>query len=227
MTKFSCKIGEFKSSVILLKDGRAMEVRRGDKTVFAAAEPRTFWATLNAWIATLPAGGVAAIKASSGAVAAPADRYATTNPVLARFFARARAKRSGRMNNRNMTDERETNEAAARSFVRMWQKYIDSDKKAVPPREPNPYYASHLAEAEARLAAVLEANKTAPQRYYFGKSSYFTLLPDGELCSVYYNAADNTIARREKENGNWVWVRLTDPEMPLWFQDRSRRMIKL
>lgn len=43
------------SSVVMLRDGRAMEIRRGDKTTFADGE-RRFWSSWSEWMATLPDG---------------------------------------------------------------------------------------------------------------------------------------------------------------------------
>lgn len=72
MTKLSCKIGDFASSVVVLKDGRAMEVRRGDETRFRGLG-RTYWPSVDAWKATLPEGGLAVIKGSAPA----ADKWTT------------------------------------------------------------------------------------------------------------------------------------------------------
>jgi hypothetical protein len=44
------------SSVVILRDGAALEIRRGTKTSWSAGEERRRWPSLEAWIATLPAG---------------------------------------------------------------------------------------------------------------------------------------------------------------------------
>jgi hypothetical protein len=225
MTKYSCKIGEFKSSVVVLKDGRAMEVRRGDKTVFAAADPRRYWPNLDAWKATLPTGGVAAITESGRS---RADRFATTNPVLARFFERARAKRGDSVRSANIKSLG-TREERVRRNIGWYRSYIVTAADAPSWRKQgNAYYEEQVALGEAQLAKLLESGRGSEKLYHVRQSGFFTMLPDGELVSVHYSSWDNLIARRgEVEDGYYTWIPLTDPEMPLWFMAGPNRMIKL
>jgi hypothetical protein len=46
--------GETKSSVVILKNGSALEVRRGEKTRWVSGEERTTWPSITAWLSTLP-----------------------------------------------------------------------------------------------------------------------------------------------------------------------------
>lgn len=46
--------GDKKSSVVILNNGSALEVRRGEKTRWAAGEKRTTWPSITAWLSTLP-----------------------------------------------------------------------------------------------------------------------------------------------------------------------------
>jgi len=228
MTKYSCKIGDFKSSVVVLKDGRAMEVRRGEKTTFYKADPpRIYWPTLDAWKATLPEGGVAAIKESGRSAT---DRFATTNPVLARFFERARAKRGNSVRSANIKSLG-TREERARRNVAWWRSYLvaeEATKHYSWNKGSNAYYEEQLAKEEAKLAAILEAGRGSEKLYHVPKSGFFTMLPDGELVSVHYSSWDNMIAiRGEYMDGYPTWIPLTDPEMPLWFMPGPNRMIKI
>ena len=229
MTKFSCKIGDFKSSVVVLKDGRAMEVRRGEKTTFYKADPpRQYWPSLDAWKATLPEGGVAAIKESGRPT--PADRFATTNPVLARFFERARAKSGNSVRGTNIKPLG-TREERLRRNIAWWRSYLEGEaatKHYSWNKSSVSYSEEQLAKEEAKLAAILEAGRGSEKLYYVPKSGFFTMLPDGELVSVHYSSWDNMIAvRGEVEDGYYTWIPLTDPEMPLWFMTAPNRMIKL
>jgi hypothetical protein len=52
--KISYVFGEMKSSVVILSDGKALEVRRGEKTRWTSGEERTTWPSMKAWLATLP-----------------------------------------------------------------------------------------------------------------------------------------------------------------------------
>lgn len=219
MTKYSCKFGDFQSSVVVLKDGRAMEVRRGSQTTFYKADPpRAYWPTLDAWKATLPAGGVAVITESGRS---SADRFATTNPVLARFFERARAKRGDSVKSKNIKSMG-TREERVRRDIEWIRSYL------LPGKASNAYYEELLAQAEARLATLLESGKGSEKIYSVSKSGFFTMLPNGELVSIHYSSWDNVITRRgEVEFGSYIWIPLTDPEMPLWFQVAPNRMIKL
>ena len=214
MTKFSCKIGDFKSSVILLKDGRAMEVRRGDKTIFNAADARIYWPSLDAWKATLPEGWVAAIKEGG-----PSEKYATMNPVLARFLERARAVCGSRMRRMNNSGN-VTLESQARERLKVC--------KAAAIRYPSPVYGTYadaqVVVAEAKLADILASGKGSERIYKDSKTHFFTLLPNGCLVGIYYNTEDNMIVSRRNSRS---WIPLTDPEMPIWFQTGSNRMIKM
>ena len=214
MTKFSCKIGDFKSSVVALKDGRAMEVRRGDKTTFNAADTRIYWPSVDAWKATLPEGGVAAIKEGG-----PSGKYVTTNPVLARFLERARAvcgSRMRRMNNSgNVTLESQACERL-------------KDCRAAAIRYPSPEYGTYadaqVVVAEAKLAEILASGKGSERIYKDSKTHFFTLLQNGCLVGIYYNTEENMIMYRRNSR---TWIHLTDPEMPLWFQNSNNRLIKM
>jgi hypothetical protein len=52
--KISYVFGDKKSSVVILSDGQALEVRRGEKTRWTSGEERTTWPSMKAWLATLP-----------------------------------------------------------------------------------------------------------------------------------------------------------------------------
>ena len=193
-----------------------MEVRRGDKTIFNAADARIYWPSLDAWKATLPEGGVAVITESGRS---SADRHATTNPVLARFLERARAvcgTRMRRMNNSGNV----TLESQARERLKVC--------KAAAIRYPSPVYGTYadaqVVVAEAKLAEILASGKGSERIYKDKNTHFFTLLPDGNLVGIYYNTEDNMIVCRRNSR---TWIPLTDPEMPLWFQTGSNRMIKM
>ena len=61
------------STVVTLKTGELLELRRGQKTYWAADEPRHRWATLEEWKATLPADAEIKVRAAAAAVSGSAD----------------------------------------------------------------------------------------------------------------------------------------------------------
>jgi len=86
--------GDVKSTVVILKDGRAMEVRRGETTDWSAPGPgsaRIVWPSMAAWAAQLgPWPTVEAWRASRPPLAAPVEgKPVTISPYLARFLGRA------------------------------------------------------------------------------------------------------------------------------------------
>jgi hypothetical protein len=90
--KISYKNGDDQRSVVLLKDGVAMEVRRGPKTKWAPGEERGSWPSMAVWAATLPAewDSVSAWKLAKGTPAC-GGRGFPLSPLLAAFMNSQRA----------------------------------------------------------------------------------------------------------------------------------------
>lgn len=204
------------SSVVILRDGRAMETRRGDQTAFAEKE-RRFWPSLTEWMATLPDGAQVTKKAPP-ARKRPA-KPVVTNPVLLRFMERVKAacrnpppftmRYAGTRAEVVRTEKQRLEEFYAEGWLK-WK---------TPER-----HARDLADLDGRLAA-LEAAGTggAPVYYAIGSASYITLV-DGELQEVRWSKEHNIIGyfsnRKAIAWENRVlsvdFVPLTDPVMPLW-----------
>lgn len=230
MTKLSCKIGDFASSVVVLGDGRAMEVRRGKVTSFYGDVKRTFWSTVDDWKATLPEGGVAAIKEEGRPT--PADKWATTNPVLTRVIERSRAVRGDCVQTSNFqcvgTREGQVREEIARYHGIInpkdgVQRYIASTVAL---------YQSYLEGAEKRLADLLASGKGGERLFNTRQSPrLFTLTDSGEMVALYYSIRENVIMTRtvSLEEGRYTitWHPFTNPEAPMWFQSCPSRMLKL
>jgi hypothetical protein len=207
---------EAASSVVILANGRAMEVRRGEKTTFAAGE-RRFWASWAEWVATLPDN--AAVVESTAARKHPA-KPAVTNPVLLRFMERVAAAHwrlapeTMYCSGTRVEVARAERQKQVNYFAMGWQNWKTAEE-----------HARDLAERDERLAA-LTATGTAdlPVFYPTGSSGYITQTADGELQEVRWNKAHNAIgyfrAWKSTAWGHRVlsedFVPLTDPEMPLW-----------
>ncbi len=90
--KISYKNGDDQRSVVLLKYGVAMEVRRGQKTKWASGEERGSWPSMAAWAATLPAewDSVSAWKLAKGTPVC-GGRGFPLSPLLAAFMNSQRA----------------------------------------------------------------------------------------------------------------------------------------
>jgi len=85
---------KIQSAVVILKDGRAMEVRRGETTDFSAPGPgsaRRFWPSMEAWIAELgPWPSVETWRSAVSPLAAhPDGKSVTIRPALAYFLGKA------------------------------------------------------------------------------------------------------------------------------------------
>ena len=207
-----------KSSVVILRDGRAMETRRGDQTAFAEGE-RRFWASWSEWMGTLPDGAEVVESAGRPATGAGA-KPAVTNPVLLRFMERVAAT-SRRLcpftmhyGGTRAEVVREERQRLADFFTAGWQRWKTAEQ-----------YARDLAAIDGRLAA-LEAVGTAgaPVYYAFGPASYITLTADGELQEVRWSKGHNAIGYfSNRKSIAWEdrvlsmdFVPLTDPAMLLW-----------
>jgi hypothetical protein len=220
--KYSFKSDSVQSSVIVLRDGRAMEVRRGEKTSFTKAERQT-WPSLDAWMATLPDG--ASVKVSKGKKAA-GKRSTVTNPVLARFLERVRAGPHGE------SIQRETMFCAGtraeviqrdkareeKEFAAGWRKWMTPERQA-----------EVIAELGARLAAQVEAGTADKPVFRAVRRGgvYITMAADGEMYTIRYSQENNAIgyflSGDSAFSGDWSvrnlstdFVELTDPAMPVW-----------
>lgn len=230
MTKLSCKIGDFASSVVVLKDGRAMEVRRGKETCFAGAVKRTFWPTVDDWKATLPEGGVAAIKEEGRPT--PVDKWATTNPVLARVIERARVVRGDRLQTSNCVCVG-TLEGRILQEISRYECIINPTTGY--PKETVALYCYSMDKAKKRLADLLATGKGDEKLYSPTTATprLFTLTDSGEMKAVYYNIRENAIVTRTTvlEEGHYIptgkWTPITNPEAPMWFMACPSNMIKI
>ena len=83
-----------KSTVAILKDGRAMEVRRGETTDFSAPGPgstRIYWPSMDAWASQMgPWPSVETWRSAAAALGAhPAGKPLAIRPYLAYFLGKA------------------------------------------------------------------------------------------------------------------------------------------
>lgn len=214
--KYSYKGTETKSSVVILTDGRAMEVRWGEKTTFVKGERRT-WTSLSEWMGTLPDG--AQITKSAPARKLPAKPL-VTNPVLLRFMGRVKAADHSlrpftiRYGGTRAEVVRGEKQRLVDFFTEGWQHWKSAEE-----------HARDLAAVDGRIAALV-ATGTAdlPVFYACGSAGYITQTADGELREVRFNKERNTIGYfRDRNSIAWAhrvlgedFVPLTDPEMPLW-----------
>ena len=208
------------SSVVILRDGRAMETRRGEQTAFAEKE-RRFWTSLAEWMATLPDGAQVTKKAGrpAGAGKKRPPKPVVTNPVLLRFMERVKAAcRTPRPFTMRYAGTRA--EVVRTEKQRLEEFYAEGWLKWKTPER----HARDLADLDGRLAA-LEAAGTAgaPVYYAIGSAGYITLV-DGELQEVRWSKEHNVIGYfSNREAIAWEnrvlsvdFVPLTDPAMPLW-----------
>ena len=232
MTKLSCKTGDFASSIVVLKDGRAMEVRRGKVTVFTyGPTERQYWPTVDAWKATLPEG--AEVKedlrgAGASAAKAGADKWATTNPVLARFIVKMRAYH-GESTRRSRTRNcyaGGTRRQRIQAEIYNAEMAILHCKGAIAASQILPFYQEKLAKQQELLAKVIAEGKADETVFVPGYDSHFlTLTPDGEIQQVYYNVAENVIFRINFDTQ--IMTPITDMEAPFWAEPDRGRLIKI
>lgn len=214
-----------KSSVVVLRDGRAMEIRCGEKTTFAAGE-RRFWASLSEWMATLPDGAQVTKKAGrpAGAGKKRPPKPVVTNSVLLRFMERVKAACRNpspftmRYAGTRAEIVRAERERLVEYFAQGWSAWKTPEQ-----------HARELAALDGRLTAF-EAAGTAglPVYYAIGSACYITLV-NGELQEVRWSNEHNVIGyfsnRKSTAWDNRVlsvdFVPLTDPAMPLWLTVRG------
>jgi hypothetical protein len=229
MTKLSCKTGDFASSVVVLKDGRAMEVRRGKVTDFTyGPTERQYWPTVDAWKATLPEGAEVKEDLRASTAKASADKWATTNPVLARFIVKMRAyhgESTRRSRTRNCYS-RGTRRQRIQAEIYNAEMAILRCKGASAASQILPYFEENLAKQQALLAKVIAEGKADETVFVPGYDSHFlTLSPDGDIQQVYYNVAENVIFRINFDTQ--IMTPITDMEAPFWAEPYRGRLIKI
>ena len=193
-----------KSSVVILADGRAMEVRRDEKTTFAPGE-RRIWASWAAWMGTLPDG---AEVVESGATPA---KPVVTNPVLVSFIERVAA------TGRQIGSDTLCYTGTRGEIVGRDRKF--AEKKGAIPWEN----ASGITRLDELIETLIRDGTThMPVFYPSGAAGYITQTVDGELEEIRFNTTHNAIGNF---SGKCSWdfcdlgtnfVPLTDSRMPIW-----------
>lgn len=226
MTKLSCRTGDFASSVVVLKDGRAMEVRRGKVTRFHDGVGRQYWPTVDDWKATLPEG--AEVNEELRGAAPKSDKWVTTNPVLARFVAKMRAYH-GEDSRRARTQNcyaRGTRRSRIQEEIANAELGISRCKHAILSSQILPIYEEKLAKYQQLLAKVTEDGTADEEVFAMSSNSHFlTLTPGAEIQQVYYNVAENVIFRSHQATTEMIPI--TDIEAPFWAEPYRGRLIKL
>jgi hypothetical protein len=172
MAKFSFKNAEMQSTVVVLRDGRAMEVRRGELTG-AAIPDRVYWASLAAWRAWLPEGaqveGLEAVEppapAAAGGGGAPAVPAALLEAAAAArqdAAAKAAALKEARTNAAQRQVAIEGQIRAMREQIRALQMEEEAVKLEV--------RAANAEAGRARYAALAAENRVSYARAAAGRA---------------------------------------------------------
>lgn len=223
MTKYSFKSVEKKSSVVVLKDGRVMELRRENKTCFAKGE-RQFWASLDEWKATLPAGAEVTVSGVREPV------KPTGNPVLDRILAHGGQRRS----TMHCVGTR-------RKILAANKEHCLSQLQRYSPVSPcYDHYKMQLPMIEKAIAETTVDNKIfRPSR----NSRYFVQAEDGVFCEIHYSREDGVVGYYPKKPVRVYmypsieisfrdfhhcakFVEVTDPAVPLWYF-YGRKMVRI
>lgn len=232
MTKYSFRTDNFSSSVIVLRDGRAMEVRRTEKTVFAEGE-RQYWPSLDAWKATLPLDEGEVIET----VRVPKKkRIEATNPVLLRFMERISPVTLGPYPSAGYMGPRAKLLISQKKYeehvLTQFPAYMVGSKSHTD-------CLGRIAKLEAALAEVTAKGEAdSPAFRPSGPGRWVTMASDGDLCCVRFNKEHNTIGYFRKsvsfpgDNPSLPdiilgFVPITDPEFPMWRVVSGREPVRI
>ncbi len=204
--KYSYKSDTIQSSVVVLRDGRAMEVRRGKDTYFAGKD-RQMWASVDVWISTLPAGAKVEITGKSH------SDVTVTNPVLIRFLERTKAGCG--------SSYRIPMETMHYHGTRM--QVLEKSRGMLDGLAPRPTVSVKITEL------ITEGKADLPVFRSIRTSRHLAINPSGELCEVRYSRKDNAIGYFSMHPCSYWYsetlgerfVPLTEPEMPLWINIRG------
>jgi hypothetical protein len=196
-----------------------MEVRRGTKTIFTDDE-RVYWPTVEDWKATLPTGAdITVIESVPKTIAVP-KKWKTTNPVLARFIERARARRgilthTDTFSAYSGTRRSEIECQIACLYEDMHYRptcYSDpSDSDYVPDSE----YEESIKELEQKLADLKASGRADEKNYYRTVlAQFYTSSDTDDRIPVYHSIKRGEIFMLDGDR----WIPFTDPEAPLWFR---------
>jgi hypothetical protein len=206
--KYSYKGSAMKSSVVILADGRAMEVRRDEKTTFAEGE-RRIWASWAEWMGTLP-DDAEVVESGSTPV-----KPVVTNPVLVSFIERVAA------TGRQIGSDTLCYTGTRGEIVGRDRKF--AEKKGAIPWATAVEHASGITRLDELIETLIRDGTThMPVFYPSGAAGYITQTVDGELEEIRFNTTHNAIGYF---SGKCSWdfcdpgtnfVPLTDSRMPIW-----------
>jgi hypothetical protein len=224
--KYNYTNGTIQSGVALLKDGRAYEVRRNEKTKFADGERRT-WASLDEWRASLPAGGAETCEDTH-----TRKPPAIMNPVLKRLHERIatlpHAIVALRRNTVGIINYKDW-------YTSMRDRYLESINRNTRLYGAENTYVQRAMEKVAEIDKILKISYVDKDRYCIDTTppSYlFTMTPDGQLVRVYYSRKLNVVLVHTgvihplKDVSTFIrgfdtFEPVTDPEIPLWYVNRN------
>jgi hypothetical protein len=201
------------SSIVILRDGAALEIRRGTKTSWPAGEERQRWPSLEAWIATLPAGAqpvnTSGTKGSKNST--DMDR------VLAALYTLRSAKRCvhGDMTyTKSRAETQEDYDKWCKTMISGFHDYVDI---AVNHRKKPNMTAEEVAQiiAEAQedkakyIAAIKKRNEERKARLkHVPVEASYRLKPKRHIWDdmLYYKKTDGSMGRIGFHIGNGVFA---------------------
>jgi hypothetical protein len=162
------------STVVLLKDGNLLEIRRGGKTTWGPGEERKRWASLSAWMESLPVG---ASITKSGASQVPLSPE-MTRVVTGLTSVGQNGKKYPLCGNLSYKSPKEHCGPRLRTYIN-WMKSVVAYNPQL-----SRIHSPQIAQAEAQLAAASDV-----------KSYYVSQTPTRVGVRLYCKAADGALRR--------------------------------
>jgi hypothetical protein len=171
-TKLSYRAGkpyrEGDSTVIVLKTGELMEVRRGDATTFNEFTVRHRWPTVDAWVSTLPAGAsIHTEEAPAKSTKSVAEEHPDFQRI-ALFLTKHNCGRSWTPAARTSLSRYLTNAERVKQLQGLIKLWLKTASQCNSIRAPDLYaeYIKRIQDASAKIKE-LQGKPEKPLRYFF------------------------------------------------------------